>query len=89
MSVAVSPNEAQLEKLLELITSSARAAIQEYKQAAGASSRADPVPSIHDPEFHPLDTAQDTVRLKKAVRTLEGAAQQLAATLAPPQHKGP
>lgn len=86
MSTTASPNEAQLEKLLEIITSSARAAIQEYKQAASASSRADPVPSIYDLEFHPLDVAQDTVRLKKAVRTLEGAAQQLAATLAPPQH---
>jgi len=33
-----------------------------------------------------LDAVDDTVALKKAIRTLEGACQQLCATLAPPQH---
>lgn len=72
--------EAQLEALLEIINSSAREAISEYKKHGNA------VPTIHSTEFHPLDFATDTVALKKAVRLLEGACQQLCASLAPPQH---
>ncbi|KAI5980951.1 S-adenosyl-L-methionine-dependent methyltransferase [Pisolithus albus] len=72
--------EAQLEALLEIINSSARQAISEYKK------HGNDVPTIHSTEFHPLDFATDTVALKKAVRLLEGACQQLCASLAPPQH---
>lgn len=72
--------EAQLEALLEIINSSALQAISEYKKHGNA------VPTIHSTEFHPLDFATDTVALKKAVRLLEGACQQLCASLAPPQH---
>ncbi|KAI5988147.1 S-adenosyl-L-methionine-dependent methyltransferase [Pisolithus albus] len=71
---------AQLETLLEIINSSARQAISEYKKHGNA------VPTLHSTEFHPLDFATDTVPLKKAVRLLEGACQQLCASLAPPQH---
>lgn len=72
--------EAQLEALLEIINSSARLAITEYKNHGNS------VPTIHSTEFHPLDFATDTVALKKVIRLLEGACQQLCASLAPPQH---
>ncbi|KAG8221630.1 S-adenosyl-L-methionine-dependent methyltransferase [Butyriboletus roseoflavus] len=73
--------EAQLEALLEIINTSARQAIAEYKK--GGSND---VPTIHSKAYHPIDLATDTVALKKAVRLLEGACQQLCASLAPPQH---
>ena len=72
--------ETQLEALLEIITASARQAIAEYKKGGND------VPTIHSKTYHPLDSAIDTVSLKKAVRLLEGACQQLCASLAPPQH---
>jgi hypothetical protein len=72
--------EAQLEALLEIINTSARQAIAEYKKGGND------VPTIHSKTFHPIDFATDTVALKKAVRLLEGACQQLSASLAPPQH---
>ncbi|KAG9311301.1 O-methyltransferase-domain-containing protein [Chiua virens] len=72
--------EAQLEALLEIINTSARQAIAEYKKGGNE------VPTIHSKEHHPIDFANDTVALKKAVRLLEGASQQLCASLAPPQH---
>ncbi|KAF9232207.1 S-adenosyl-L-methionine-dependent methyltransferase [Melanogaster broomeanus] len=72
--------EGQLEALLEIINTSARQAIAEYKNGGND------VPIIHSKTFHPIDFATDTVALKKAVRLLEGACQQLCASLAPPQH---
>ena len=72
--------EAQLEALLEIINTSARQAIAEYKKGGND------VPTINSTEFHPLDTSTNTVTLRKAVRLLEGACQQLCASLAPPQH---
>ncbi|KAH7890353.1 S-adenosyl-L-methionine-dependent methyltransferase [Phlebopus sp. FC_14] len=72
--------EAHLEALLEIIATSARQAISEYKKHGHG------VPTIYTSEFHPLDLKEDTVALKKAVRLLEGACQQLCVSLAPPQH---
>ncbi|KAL4080473.1 S-adenosyl-L-methionine-dependent methyltransferase [Scleroderma citrinum] len=72
--------EAQLEAFLDIISSSARRAIAEYKKAGNS------IPTINSTEFHPLDSAIDTVELKKAIRLLEGTCQQLCASLAPPQH---
>lgn len=72
--------EAQLEALLEIINSSARQAIAEYKKGGNE------VPTIHSKDNHPIDFANDSLALKKAVRLLEGASQQLCASLAPPQH---
>ncbi|EGN97119.1 hypothetical protein SERLA73DRAFT_92093 [Serpula lacrymans var. lacrymans S7.3] len=71
--------EAQLEALLAIINTSARQAIAEYKKSGD-------VPTINSTSPHPLDSAADTVALKKAVRLLEGACQQLCVSLAPPQH---
>ena len=70
---------AQIEALLEIINSSARQAIVEYEKEGND------VPTINSAEFHPLDTSTHNVAYRKAVRLLEGACQQLCASLAPPQ----
>ena len=70
---------AQIEALLEIINSSARQAIVEYEKEGND------VPTINSTEFHPLDNSVHNVALRKAVRGLEGACQQLCASLAPPQ----
>ncbi|KAG1840374.1 S-adenosyl-L-methionine-dependent methyltransferase [Suillus subalutaceus] len=72
--------EAKLEALLDIINSSARQAIAEYKNTGHG------VPSADATAFHLLDSATDTIALKKAIRLLEGAYHQLSAILAPPQH---
>ncbi|KAG9311544.1 S-adenosyl-L-methionine-dependent methyltransferase [Chiua virens] len=72
--------EPQLEALLEIINTSARQAIAEYKKGGHE------VPTIYSKTSHPIDFANDTLALKRAVRLLEGACQQLCASLAPPQH---
>ncbi|KAG2131803.1 O-methyltransferase-domain-containing protein [Suillus clintonianus] len=72
--------EAKLEALLDIINSSARQAIAEYKKTGHG------VPSADATTFHPLDLTTDTLALKKAIRLLEGAYHQLSSILAPPQH---
>ncbi|KAG1810662.1 O-methyltransferase-domain-containing protein [Suillus subaureus] len=72
--------EAKLEALLSIINSSAHQAIAEYRNTGHG------VPSANATTFHPLDSAMDTVALRKAIRLLEGAYHQLSAILAPPQH---
>ncbi|KAG2123063.1 O-methyltransferase-domain-containing protein [Suillus clintonianus] len=72
--------EAKLEALLDIINSSARQAIVEYKKTGHG------VPGADATTFHPLDMATDTIALRKAIRLLEGAYHQLSAILAPPQH---
>jgi hypothetical protein len=70
-------NEVKLEALLDIINSSARQAIAEYKKTGHR------VPGPDSTTFHPLDLATDTLGLKKAIRLLEGAYHQLSAILAP------
>ncbi|KAF9236985.1 hypothetical protein BU15DRAFT_63493 [Melanogaster broomeanus] len=53
--------EAQPEALLEIINTSARQAIAEYKKGG------DDVPTIHSKTFHPIDFATDTVALTRAI----------------------
>ncbi|KAH7917709.1 S-adenosyl-L-methionine-dependent methyltransferase [Leucogyrophana mollusca] len=72
--------KAHLQSLLALINSAANEAILEYEKAG------EDVPTIHSATLHPKDSANDSLVLKKAVRLLEGACQQLCASLAPPQH---
>ncbi|KAG2065750.1 S-adenosyl-L-methionine-dependent methyltransferase [Suillus decipiens] len=72
--------EATLEALLDIINSSARQAIREYKKTGYG------VPSAEAATFHPLDLMTDTLALKKSIRLLEGAYHQLSSILAPPQH---
>lgn len=73
-------NEVTLDALLDIINSSARQAIAEYKKTGHG------VPGFDSTTFHPLDLETDTVGLRKAIRLLEGAYQQLSAILAPPQY---
>ncbi|KAG2124435.1 O-methyltransferase-domain-containing protein [Suillus clintonianus] len=73
-------NEIKIEGLLDIINSSARQAVAEYKKTGHG------VPGIDSSAFHPLDLATDTLALRKAIRLLEGACDQLNAILAPPQH---
>jgi hypothetical protein len=73
-------NEVKIEALLDIINSSTRQAIAEYKKTGHG------VPSADSPSFHPLDLATDTLALKKAIRLLEGSYHQLSSILAPPQH---
>ncbi|KAG1804351.1 O-methyltransferase-domain-containing protein [Suillus variegatus] len=74
------PNELKVEALLDIINSSARKAMAEYKNTEHG------VPSVDSGTFHPLDFATDTLALRKAIRLLEGACEQLNTILAPPQH---
>lgn len=64
--------------LLALITSAADNAIAAYE----ATGHGLPGPN----SLHPLDSAPDALALKKAVRVLEGACDQLCWTLSPPMH---
>ncbi|KAG1851219.1 S-adenosyl-L-methionine-dependent methyltransferase [Suillus tomentosus] len=74
------PNELKVEALLDIINSSARKAMAEYKNTEHG------VPSVDAGTFHPLDFATDTLALRKAIRLLEGACEQLNTILAPPQN---
>ncbi|KZP03142.1 hypothetical protein FIBSPDRAFT_969273 [Athelia psychrophila] len=76
MSKPLTP-KARLEALLALINSAAHDAISEYERVGD-------VPSIDT--VHPLDTASASLALRKAVRVMEGACEQLITTLAPPSH---
>ncbi|KAG1828542.1 S-adenosyl-L-methionine-dependent methyltransferase [Suillus variegatus] len=73
------PNELKVEALLDIINSSARKAMAEYKNTGHG------VPGVDAGTFHPLDFATDTLVLRKAIRLLEGACEQLNTILAPPQ----
>ncbi len=69
-----------VQALLKIIQNAATEALQEYEKA-GAE-----VPSLDSTSPHPLDSSLENLTLKKAVRTLEGACEQLCSTLAPPAH---
>jgi hypothetical protein len=71
---------ANVDALLALITSATKDATAIY-EATGAG-----VPSPNSHVSHPLDFAPDALALKKAIRVLEGACEQLCATLAQPMH---
>jgi hypothetical protein len=66
--------------LLSIITNAANTAMAEY------TARGLKVPSIHSLETHPIDLDESALELRKAIKTLEGACNQLCATLAPPSH---
>ncbi|KAF5372438.1 hypothetical protein D9757_009921 [Collybiopsis confluens] len=74
----MSDGTASVRALLELINGSAENAMAEYERHGA------PVPALQSTRPHPLDQIQDVLRLRKIVRTLEGACEQLCATLAPP-----
>ncbi|KAF7981927.1 hypothetical protein HWV62_30695 [Athelia sp. TMB] len=76
MSSPLAP-KAQLEALLALVNSAAQEAIAVYEKSGE-------VPSANS--VHALDKSVESLELRKAVRILEGACEQLCTTLAPPRH---
>ncbi|KAJ7595125.1 hypothetical protein C8J56DRAFT_885533 [Mycena floridula] len=66
--------------LVKLISHSAQLALAEYEDT-GVD-----LPSLTSQGSHPLDSAQDTLSLRKQIRILEGACEQLCSMLAPPVH---
>src|SRR6266436_609942 len=75
-----SSGKTELEGLLALITSATRDAIAIYENSGHG------IPSIHLTTTHPPDTEAVTSAMRRAIRTLEGACEQLCTTLAPPAH---
>jgi hypothetical protein len=73
-----SESTTEVESLLQLIASSAQDALSEYKKAGKG------IPSLDT--AHPLDSSRPEPALKKIIRTLEGACEQLCSTLAHPGH---
>ena len=71
---------ATVDALLNLINTSANAALAEYDKFG------EEAPSLNSQSSHPLDAAEDSLKLRNAVRTLEGACAQLCSMLAPPVH---
>lgn len=76
----LAPGRMKLNALLALINSAAQDAMREYEQVG------DGVPSSDLPSSHALDAIPESLALKKAIRVLEGACEQLCTTLAPPSH---
>ncbi|KZP34272.1 S-adenosyl-L-methionine-dependent methyltransferase [Athelia psychrophila] len=76
MSSPLTP-KAQLEALLALVNSAAQEAIAVYEKSGD-------LPSTDT--VHALDTSVESLDLRKAIRILEGACDQLCTTLAPPRH---
>lgn len=70
----------RIKALLKLISKSADDALLEYEKTGHD------VPSLDSTEPHPLDSMTDNIIMKKAIRLLEGACDQLCTTLAPPAH---
>jgi len=72
----------QVDRLLALVSDAAHKALDEYEKY-GAE-----VPTLDSLVEHPLDRHIDagTVQLKKIIRNLEGACDQLCTTLASPLH---
>lgn len=76
MSSPLTP-KAQLEALLALVNSAAQEAIAVYEKTGD-------LPSTDT--VHALDKSVESLDLRKALRILEGACEQLCTTLAPPRH---
>ncbi|KAF8961606.1 O-methyltransferase-domain-containing protein [Flammula alnicola] len=70
----------QVESLLAIIKEAAFDALDEYEKTGQAT------PTLDSLNRHPLDDAEDKLRLKKIISKLEGACEQLCTTLAPPTH---
>ncbi|KAG6815854.1 hypothetical protein H0H87_010745 [Tephrocybe sp. NHM501043] len=71
---------AYIETLLRLVNSSAQDALAQYEKHGFE------VPILSSTTSHPLDTSDESLELRKAIRVLEGACEQLCSSLAPPIH---
>jgi 2-polyprenyl-3-methyl-5-hydroxy-6-metoxy-1,4-benzoquinol methylase len=70
----------QIQALVGFIQQAAFDALAEYEKAGT------PVPSLDSVDPHPLDDAQNNIALKRIVKKLEGACDQLCTALAQPAH---
>lgn len=73
-------DRSEVEALLGLINNATREAMDVYEKSGHG------IPSVYSAQKHPLDTETTSLVLKKAIRVLEGACEQLCSTLAPPTH---
>lgn len=80
MSTASIDGKAEVKALLGLINTATHDAMEVYERSGHG------VPSAYSPQKHPLDTQTTSLALKKAIRVLEGACEQLCSALAPPTH---
>jgi hypothetical protein len=71
----------QLSALVTLITDATKVV-----EAHFAKTSMPYVPSLDDTEPHPLDIMSDSMELRIAIQTIEGACAQLSATVARPAH---
>jgi hypothetical protein len=71
----------QLSALVTLITDATK-----IVEAHFAKTSMPYVPSLDDTEPHPLDIMSDSMELRIAIQTIEGACAQLSATVARPAH---
>lgn len=72
--------KSQVQALLLIISQAAQDALAEYEKYG------EEVPPLDSVDPHPLDEETNQVDLKKIIRKLEGACEQLCSTLAPPTH---
>lgn len=71
----------QLSSLVKLISEASQTVEAHY-----ANSAKPYVPSLDDVEPHPLDLMSDSMELRTAMQTIEGACAQLIATVLRPSH---
>lgn len=71
----------QLSSLVKLISEASQTV-----EAHFAKSSKPYVPSLDDVEPHPLDLTSDSMELRTAIQTIEGACAQLIATVLRPSH---
>ncbi|KAG6915159.1 hypothetical protein DXG01_012954 [Tephrocybe rancida] len=71
---------ASVESLLKLINSSAQQALAQYE------NHGLDLPLLSSTASHPLDTTDESLELRKSIRVLEGACEQLCSALSPPAH---
>lgn len=77
----ISPAHGQLSTLVALIAEATKTVETHFSRSSKPY-----VPSLDDIEPHPLDIMSDSMELRLAIQTIEGACAQLIATVARPSH---
>lgn len=81
INLEMSAAHGQLSKLVALIAEATKTVEAEF-----AKSSKPYVPSLDDTEPHPLDVLSDSMDLRLAIQTIEGACAQLVTTVTRPCH---